>query len=99
MSFGLLISDFLVVGKLIADITLYLKEVGRSKSEYREVVFEFEYLQKALIHLDRLQPYNDIHNVDTIKYTALNYKRPLEDFLAKLKHFKVSLGLKITGPL
>jgi len=53
MSFSLLISDFLAVGKLIVDIISCLREVGGSKSEYCDVVLEFECLQKALIYLDR----------------------------------------------
>ena len=92
MSFGFSVGDFLAVGKLIVDITTCLKDVSGSKSEYRDVVLELECLQKALLHLDRLKPRGESLNVDSIKYAALSCRRPLEEFLAKLRRYESSLG-------
>ena len=97
MSFGFSVGDFLAVGKLIADITSSLKDVGGSKSLYHDVVLELECLQKALVHLDRLQPQSESRNVDSIKYAALSCKRPLEEFLAKLRRYEASLGPRATA--
>jgi hypothetical protein len=99
MSFGFSVGDFIAVGKLIADITSCLKEAGGSKSEYRDVVLELECLRKALVHLDRLQsqPGNSL-STDSIKYAALSCRRPLEEFLEKLKRrYETSLGPSTTG--
>ncbi len=96
MSFGLSVGDFLAVGKLIADITSSLKEIGGSKCVYRDVVLELECLQKALVHLDRLQPQSNSQHVDSIKYAALSCKRPLEEFLANLRRYEASLGPRAT---
>ncbi|KAK3902573.1 hypothetical protein C8A05DRAFT_33716 [Staphylotrichum tortipilum] len=98
MSFGFSVGDFLAVGKLIADITSCLKEVGGSKSEYRDVVLELDCLHKTLVHLDRLpsQQGNSL-TADSIKYAALSCRRPLEEFLGKLKRYEASLGPRATG--
>lgn len=74
MSFGFSVGDFIALGKLIVDITTCLKNVGGSKSEYRDVVLELEYLQKALAHLDRLRPQGDSLGTDSIKYAALSWR-------------------------
>ncbi|KAK5652130.1 hypothetical protein OQA88_10772 [Cercophora sp. LCS_1] len=93
MSFGFSAGDFLAVGKLISDVVLCLKEAGGSKSEYCDVVLELECLQKALVHLDQLKPPRDgALQVDSIKYAAISCRRPLEEFLAKLKRYETSLG-------
>ena len=99
MSFGFSVGDFLAVGKLIAGITSSLREAGGSKSVYRDVVLELECLQKALVHLDRLQPQDQgsSQHVDSIKYAALSCKRPLEEFLAKLRRYEASLGPRATA--
>jgi hypothetical protein len=97
MSFGFSVGDFIAVGKLIADITSCLKEAGGSKSEYRDVVLELECLRKALVHLDRLQSQPGNLSTDSIKYAALSCRRPLEEFLGKLKRYETSLGPSATG--
>jgi hypothetical protein len=99
MSFGFSVGDFLAVGKLIADITSSLKEAGGSKSEYRDVVLELECLHKTLVHLDRLSQQGDnSRTADSIKYAALSCRRPLEEFLGKVKRYEGSLGPNATGP-
>jgi hypothetical protein len=52
---------------------------------------------KALLHLDRLKPQGDSLNVDSIKYAALSCRRPLEEFLVKLKRYESSLGPRVIG--
>lgn len=93
MSFGFSVGDFIAVGTIIADIISSLQEAGGSKSEYQELVRELESLQHALRHLDKLQPSSSSTNVDSIKYAALSCRRPLEEFLAKIKRFDKSLGV------
>ena len=98
MSFGFSVGDFIAAGKLIADITSCLKEVGGSKSEYHNVVLELECLHKTLVHLDRLQSrQGNSPTADSIKYAALSCRRPLEEFLAKLQPYEASLGARATG--
>lgn len=93
MSFGFSVGDFIAVGKLIADITSCLKESGGSKSEYCDLVLELECLHKTLLHLDRLpSSQGNSRSVDSIKYAALSCRRPLEEFLGKLKRYEASLG-------
>ncbi|CZR69291.1 uncharacterized protein PAC_19191 [Phialocephala subalpina] len=93
MSFGFSIGDFISVGTLIADISRSLSESGGAKSEYQELARELDSLQQALVHLDSLQPRDSSSaNIDSIKYTALSCRRPLEHFLAKIKKYDKSLG-------
>jgi hypothetical protein len=94
MSFGFSVGDFIAVGTLIADISSCLAESGGSKSEYQELLRELESLKPALIHLDKLQLGGSFFaNLDSIKYAALSCRRPLEDFLAKIKKYDKSLGV------
>lgn len=94
MSFGFSVGDFLAVGTLIADISSFLAESGGSKSDYQELLRELESLQHALVRLDKLQPRGSSStNIDSIKYTALSCRRPLEHFLGKIKKYDKSLGL------
>ncbi len=98
MSFGFSVGDVLAVGKLIADIASCLKDVGGSKSEYRDLVLELECLHKTLVHLDRLpsRQGSSAPTADSIKYAALSCRRPLEEFLGKLKRYEASLGPRAT---
>lgn len=94
MSFGFSVGDFLTAAKLISEITTCLQSVGGAKSEYQELIEEFQSLQAALRHLDRLE--NDTgpsRTVDAIKYAALSCLRPLEEFLAKIKKYKAALDI------
>ncbi|KAK1752197.1 hypothetical protein QBC47DRAFT_389988 [Echria macrotheca] len=98
MSFGFSVGDFLAAAKLVADITSCLKDIGGSKSEYRDLILELECLRKALIHLDELKPHQGCaHRADSIKYAALSCRRPLEEFLAKLRRYEPSLGAWAVG--
>jgi hypothetical protein len=97
MSFGFSVGDFVAVGKLVADITSCLKDAGGSKSEYQDLTLELECLQKALAHLDQLKPQGDARHTDSIKYAALSCRRPLEEFLAKLKRYEPLLGPRAMG--
>ena len=54
MSFGFSVGDFIAIGKLIGDITSCLQSAGGARSEYQELIREFESLKVALCHLDRL---------------------------------------------
>lgn len=97
MSFGFSVGDFLAVGKLIADITSCLKETGGSKTEYQDLVRELDCLRQALVHLERFQPHDSV-DADSIRFTALSCKRPLEDFLRRLQRYDASLGSSAAGP-
>ncbi|SPN99173.1 uncharacterized protein DNG_02208 [Cephalotrichum gorgonifer] len=96
MSFGFSVGDFIAVGKLIADISSCLKDVGGSKTEYQDLIRELDCLQKGLAHLDKFQPSSSTI-ADSIKYSALSCRRPLEEFLGKLKRYDSSLGDRATG--
>lgn len=94
MSFGFSVGDFITVGSIVADIISSLREAGGSKSEYQEILRELEGLQRALSHLDKLQSGDACHtSIDSIKYAALSCRRPLEQFLDKIKKYDNGLGV------
>jgi hypothetical protein len=93
MSFGFSVGDFIAVGKLIGEITSSLQSIGGAKSEYQELIREFDSLHAALRYLDQLD--NKItasNNVDSIKCAALSCRYPLEAFLAKIRKYEASLS-------
>lgn len=91
MSFGFSIGDFIAVRNTIAQITVCLKGAG---SEYQELIRELEALEKALQHIDRLQPSNgNSTDLDPIKYAAPSCRQPLEQFLSKVRKYERSLGV------
>ena len=92
MSFGISVGDFIAVGKLICDISSCLKNAGGAKTEYQDLVLGLDCLQKALTHLKGLQPQHSQFDLEAIKYTALSCKRPLVEFLDRLKKYEPSLG-------
>src|SRR4051812_21562755 len=94
MSFGFSVGDVIAVGKLIADIVSSLKDVGGSRADFLDLIRELECLQKALTHLDHLQQTGDNSQVDSIKFAALSCKRPLEEFLQKIRKYELSLGTR-----
>ncbi|KAL8365584.1 hypothetical protein RB595_004414 [Gaeumannomyces hyphopodioides] len=98
MSFGFGVGDFLAVGKLIFDITSCLKDIGGAKSEYQDLVIELDCLQKALSDIENLRDLgsNPIR-ADSIRYTVLACKRPLDDFLVRLRKYEGTLGSGSTG--
>ncbi|KAF2131475.1 hypothetical protein P153DRAFT_374341 [Dothidotthia symphoricarpi CBS 119687] len=92
MSFGFSVGDFIAVGKLISEAISCLQAVGGARSEYQELIREFQALDAALRHLDRLNSNDpDSTRVDSIKYAALSCRHPLEEFLAKIKRYENSL--------
>jgi hypothetical protein len=99
MSFGISISDFITVAKIIADIAGSLKD---AKSEYQELLRELESLDRALKTLDKLHPDSDggsdshrasAATLDGIKCAALTCRYPLEEFLRKIKKYEGNLGI------
>jgi hypothetical protein len=94
MSFGFSVGDFITISKLIAEITGGLKDAGGAKSEYQELLRALKSLEAALRRLDHLQSSVPTPtNLDSIKYTALSCRRPLEEFLAEIRGYDKSLGL------
>jgi hypothetical protein len=94
MSFGFGVGDFIAVGKLIKDITGCLQSTGGARSEYQELIREFEALDAALRYLDRLEgSAASSIRVDSIKCAALSCRLPLEEFLAKARQYENSLGI------
>lgn len=94
MSFGFSVGDFLAVGKLIKDTVSCLQETGGAQSQYQDLVRELEHVQQVLGHLDRLRVSGNSKNLDSIKYSALSCRVPLEDFLNKIhKKYDKSLGV------
>jgi len=95
MSFGFSVGDFIAVGNLIKDISSCLQDTEGAKADYRELLRELECLQQALQYLDKLQNGNSSSstNLDSIKYAALSCRRPLEQFLGKIRKYDKSLGI------
>ena len=95
MSFGFSVGDFIAVGNVIKDICSCLQDAGGAKAEYQGLLRELECLQQALQHLDKLQNggTSSSANLDSIKYAALSCRRPLEQFLAKIRKYDKSLGV------
>jgi len=94
MSFGFSVGDFVAIGKLVADITSALQSTGGAKAEYQELIREFQALEAALRHLDRLEEDGtNSESVKSIKCAALHCRQPLADFLAKIKKYDKSLGI------
>ncbi|KAI0890777.1 hypothetical protein F4806DRAFT_371146 [Annulohypoxylon nitens] len=92
MSFGFGVGDFLAVGRLAAEIISSLKDSGGSRTEFQDLIRELECLQAALIHLDKLTKTKTSEVLDAIKYAALSCRRPLEEFLYKIRKYETSLG-------
>lgn len=94
MSFGFSIGDFVTVSKLIKDISSCLQDVGGAKEDYQELLRELQCLEQALRHLDKLYTTGrNPANLDSIKFAALSCRRPLEQFLHKIKKYDKSLGV------
>jgi hypothetical protein len=95
MSFGFSVGDFIAVGNLIKNISSCLQDAGGAKAEYQGLLRELECLQQALQHLDKLQNggSSSSANLDSIKYAALSCRRPLEQFLEKIRKYDKSLGV------
>lgn len=96
MSLGFPIDDFIAVAELIKEISSCLEDVQGAKTDYQDLLRELECLQQALKHLDQLQqnPASaSCVNLDSIKYAALSCRRPLEQFLGKIRTYDNSLSI------
>ena len=87
MSFGISVSDFLAVGKLVADIVTSLRSA--SIAEYRELISELHGLQRALHEIEHFKctPSQEAA-VNGIKVAALLCQYPLDEFAARLRKFE-----------
>jgi hypothetical protein len=92
MSFGFSIGDFIAVGKLISEITSSLKNIGKVKSEYQDLIRALESLEASLHQLDKLQTNGTSPHLTSIKDSALSCRRPLEQFLERIRRYEKSLG-------
>jgi hypothetical protein len=95
MSFGFSVGDFIAVANLIKNISTCLQDAGGAKAEYQGLLRELQCLQQALQHLDKLPNCGSSSsaNLDSIKYAALSCRRPLEQFLGKIRKYDRSLGV------
>lgn len=94
MSFGFAVGNFVAVGKLIKDITTSLRSVGGAKEDYQEIIREFETLDKVLRSLRDLEATTGNSNtINSIIFTAISCRLPLEKFLEKTQKYEKSLGL------
>jgi hypothetical protein len=94
LSFGFSVGDFVAIRKLVADITSALQSTSGAKSEYQELIREFQALEAALRHLDRLEAgETNSESVKSIKCAALHCRQPLADFFSKIKKYDKSLGI------
>jgi hypothetical protein len=95
MFFGFSVGDFVALSKLITEVTGALQTVGGARSEYQELLREFESLNSALRHLDQLETATPSISwtVLTIKCAALSCRHPLEAFLVEIKKYDKTLGL------
>lgn len=86
MSFGLAVGDFVAVGKLIKDITSSLQSAGDAKDDYQELIREFETLDKVLRSLEDIEiNTGSSTTIDSIKFTAISCRVPLERFIDKVQ--------------
>ena len=87
MSFGISVSDFITVGKLINDIVTTLQ--ASSRNEYQELILELHGLNRALHDIEHLRcnPSQEIA-VNGIKVAALMCQHALDEFTGKLKKFQ-----------
>lgn len=93
MAFGFSVGDFVTVTKIIVDISLSLRDVGGSASEYQELLREFGGLQQALGSVEKLKAIPDLQPaIDQIKCVALACRIPLTDFLSSIRKYEESLG-------
>lgn len=94
MSFGFSVGDFITVGKVIAEIISLLQDATQARQEYQELIRELESLNNVLRSLDKLQPKGSTSSqvLDSIKYSALSCRQPMEEFLQKIKKYDSSLG-------
>ncbi|KAI1136976.1 hypothetical protein F5Y05DRAFT_414698 [Hypoxylon sp. FL0543] len=92
MSFGFSAGDFIAVGKLVAGIVSSLRDSGGSRTDYQHLIRELECLQATLIHLDKLAETGTSQDLAAIKYAALSCRRPLEEFIARIRKYDKSLG-------
>ncbi|KAI1779496.1 hypothetical protein F4818DRAFT_142464 [Hypoxylon cercidicola] len=97
MSFGFSVGDFLAVGKLVTEIISSLKDSGGSRTDYRDIFRELECLRAALVHLDKLTGTGTSQDLTAIKYAALSCRRPLEEFLGRIRKYDRSLGIQSRG--
>lgn len=95
MPFSVGSGDGIAVSKLIIEITKSLRDAAGAKSEYEGLVREFQCASSTLAHLDRLQSCDgaDLKTLDSIKYTALSCRQPLEQFLGRLSKYEGALGI------
>ena len=94
MSFGFSVGDFITAGKLIADISSSLRDVGGSVSEYQELLRELDSLQRALLHIDKLKAQaSQQPAINGIKCAALMCQHPLTEFLTRIRKYDGSLGV------
>jgi hypothetical protein len=83
----------IAVGKLVGNTISSLQSVGDARSEYQEFFREFEALDAALRHLDRLEhTCATTATVASIKCAALSCQHPLEEFRGKVRNFEEGLG-------
>ncbi|KAL8784372.1 MAG: hypothetical protein Q9213_004024 [Squamulea squamosa] len=92
-AFGFSAGDFVSAILLIKKISRALRDSGGASSEYQGAVIELENLQRTLQHLGSIEPTEDnINHVNAIRGMALACQLPLQDFLAKLSKYEMSLG-------
>ncbi|KAI4686315.1 hypothetical protein J4E81_008667 [Alternaria sp. BMP 2799] len=72
-----------------------MESAGGAKSEYQEMVREFEILTKALVHIDHLKAADEqmTAQLNYIKFAALSCRYPLQDFMTKMEEYDSSLGI------
>jgi tetratricopeptide (TPR) repeat protein len=94
MSLGFSVGDFIAVSQIIGEISGLLKEAKEAKEDYQELLRELTSLGNTLQKLDQLQQRAkaDSKTLDSLKYAALSCRRPLEQFLQKIKKYDDSLG-------
>ena len=78
---------------LIRKISKALKETGGASTEYQNAVIELNGLERALQHLEALEPTDDnLSHVNAIRGMALACQMPLRDFMTKLEKYEASMG-------
>jgi hypothetical protein len=86
--------DFIAVSNLVTATVALLRASHHSPTEYQNLVAELANLDKALNHLDGLchRGRRTEQILDSIRFSAVTCRQPLESFLKKIKKYDTSLN-------
>lgn len=88
MSFGFSAGDFVVGISLIKDLTDALSETHGSKAEYRGLITELYYLQRALIAIKEIEVQQNSREYDATQLAVRGCQECIDGFLLKIASYQ-----------